>query len=156
MGLRISHVTMLVKRNWLVGFTAARRYATRGPARPAGFGQCIGANVGRGRRRGSVVRGSILGVRSLVRKCLGVGSISVVKGVIQWSVGRARYRARGHVHVGRECMKDCLAKTPCRCVVQLVIRRSVVAIIGARRGVIVGSALRLAEQLSLSGAAAGA
>lgn len=100
--------------------------------------------------------GLILGVRSRARRCLAVGSISVPKGVIWGSAGRARPRGRGHAPVERECMRDCLAKPLCLCVVQLVIRCSVVATIGARRGVIVGSALRLAEQLSSSRAGVGA
>lgn len=91
-----------------------------------------------------------------MRKCWGVGSISVVKGVIRGSVDRARFRGRGLVRVGRECMKDCLARMQCRCVAQLAIRCSVVDTIGAPRGVIAGSALRRADRLSLSGVAAGA
>lgn len=84
-----------------------------------------------------------------------MGSISVVKGVIRGSAGRARLRGRGRARAGRESMKDCLAKRVCLCVVLLVIRCLVVATIGAPRGVIAGSALRLAEQLSLSLAGVG-
>lgn len=140
-GLRISHVTMFVRICWLVGSTAARRFAIRGPARHARFGQCTGADVGRERRRGSVVKGLILGVRSHVKRFLGVGNISVVKAVIRRIVDHAHFRGRGHAPVGRQYMKDCLAKPLCLCVVQLVVRCLVVATIGARRGVIVDSAL---------------
>lgn len=88
-----------------------------------------------------------------MRRCLVVGDMLVVKGVILGIVGLALFRGRGLAHVGRGFMKEWLVMLPRHYAVPLVIRCLVVASIDARRGAIEGPALRLAELLSLSYAA---
>lgn len=57
-GLRTFHVISNVIRCWTVGFIDVVRFVTMGSAHFVGRNLCIGANVGRRRRRGSVVRGT--------------------------------------------------------------------------------------------------
>lgn len=64
----------------------------------------------------------ILGVRSLVRNCLIVGSICATEGVMRGNVANVRFKGSGVVHVGRESMKVWLVILQCLFVGGLVIR----------------------------------
>lgn len=56
-GLRNFHVISNVIRCWTVGLIDVVRFVMMGNAHLVGRNVCIGANVGRRRRRESVVRG---------------------------------------------------------------------------------------------------
>lgn len=79
------------------------------------------------------------------RRSLVAGGMCVIKGVTGETVVHARFRGRGLAPVGRECMKGWLVILLCHCVVQLVIKCSIVASIGAPRGATVDHVLKLAE-----------
>jgi hypothetical protein len=141
-GSKSSLVKHVVRKNWIVVFIDVLRFATAAIVRRVGRVVFIGVNVGRWKRRGSVVN-VFFNVVILVRRSLAVGSMFVRKGVILGSVVDVLYKGRELVLVGKGCMKECLVMLLCRFVVQLVRKRCRVGIIGVMNDAIVVSVWRL-------------
>lgn len=120
-GLRSFHVISNVVSFWIVGFIGVLRFAMMGSAHHVGRRVCIGANVGRWRRRGSVVIG-IFDVRIRAGRVWSVGSMFASEGAMGASAGNALLQGRGLALVGREFMKGCLVMLRWLCVGRPVIR----------------------------------
>lgn len=136
-------MTALAPRFWIVGSTAAFRFATVALAHRAGHVACIGVSAGRWKRRGSaVIVFSDVGVP--VRRGLVVGSMFVRRGVMFLvSVVSVPFRGREVAPVGRGSMRECLVMLLCRFVGPPVIKCCHVGIIGALSGATVDNVLRL-------------
>lgn len=81
-------------------------------------------------------------MRTHVKICLVVASMSVREAVTRATVEIVLFKERGHAHVGRDSMREFHAMLPCHYAAPPVIRCWAVASTSVQRGAIEDPALR--------------